>query len=279
MIWNPLTLAILVLLVYPVVILATLLLGETNMKIEVSKSFYLAAVIGCFFTWNHLPTVLSLVLPITAFVFLHEIGHAAVGAFWGFEVEKLVFGPMGGCVKYKRTEIMPRPLQWASMVLAGPAMNLLIAGLLFMCFGFDKTQATLSGFTKLGLDSPHVFTTWIIINVLSAVWNLLPFLAHDGNKLVLCSLIFCGVKRPMLFSHLASLGSGIVLYALAEIYKDSQLGLSGGVAGWMFGYSLMMFFAFMFSGGSKIGENGYDFEDAENKEEEEPASGEGQIAQ
>ncbi len=105
-------------------------------------------------------------------VLLHELAHAAVGLRLGMPVERVDLTVLGGATSLG---VEPRSAREQYLVsVSGPMVNLLLGGLF----------AAISGNT--GRDTVVHLVTGLIgaINVLLALYNLLPGLPLDGGQLV-----------------------------------------------------------------------------------------------
>jgi len=122
-------------------------------------------------------------------VILHELGHCLVALRYGIPVSEITLYPIGGIANIEKR---PTPPQELWIALAGPAVNLLIAGLLFLVVpisllrsvGLTFNVATLQGF-GVGL---------LAANLSLAAFNMVPAFPMDGGR-VLRSLLALAMKE------------------------------------------------------------------------------------
>jgi Zn-dependent protease len=121
-------------------------------------------------------------LGLFASVLLHEMAHALVGLRFGVRTLEIVMFPIGGISRLERS-LQPKEEVWIS--LAGPFMNLVLAGGLFG-IAVATHQAFPNKFSDLVNDlaqpSESVVARLGFANLLLALFNLLPAFPMDGGR-------------------------------------------------------------------------------------------------
>ena len=113
-----------------------------------------------------------LVLAVFACVVLHEFGHALAARKYGIGTQDIVLYPIGGVASLQR---MPKnPYQELVISVAGPAVNVVIAAVLF---GW------------MAIAAPAGFLGWFVfnlalINVGLVVFNMIPAFPMDGGRVL-----------------------------------------------------------------------------------------------
>jgi Zn-dependent protease/predicted transcriptional regulator len=120
-------------------------------------------------------------------VLLHEFGHALTAKAFGIGTRDITLLPIGGI---SHIEKMPdKPRQELAVTLAGPAVNVLIAGVLFLYLLVTKTWVPLE---QLSLMRGSLIERVLLANVSLLFFNLLPAFPMDGGR-ALRAVLACWV--------------------------------------------------------------------------------------
>ncbi len=116
-------------------------------------------------------------------VVLHELGHAAAARGYGVETHEIVLYPIGGVARLER---IPSGKAELVIALAGPAVNLLLAGALF--FVLLLTQSELPRSPEEVVSRAPVLLQLLIANLALFLFNLIPAFPMDGGRVLRASL-------------------------------------------------------------------------------------------
>lgn len=129
----------------------------------ISACLFLIAVFGC--------------------VYLHELGHAFAAKHYGIRTIDITILPIGGLARLERLPQVARQEFW--IALAGPAVNIVIALALGIGLVLRGDLAHLRG---ADVFRQNFLEQLVFINLILAVFNMLPALPMDGGR-VLRSLL------------------------------------------------------------------------------------------
>lgn len=120
-----------------------------------------------------------LILAVFTTVVLHEFGHALTARRFGIRTKDITLLPIGGIARLERMPDKPREQLLVSA--AGPAVNVLIALLLFGVLRVTHEPVVFEGIRH---TSGSFLTQLMWINVSLAVFNLLPGYPMDGGRIL-----------------------------------------------------------------------------------------------
>ena len=149
---------------------------------------------------------LLLVSSVFGLVVMHEMGHALAARRFGIGTRDVTLLPIGGVARLERNPGNPRQELW--IALAGPAVNLVLAGL----FGI-----------VLALTGGSFFAQLLAINLALFAFNMLPAFPMDGGRVLRALLARRMGQRPA--TEIAvSVGKGMaVLLGVAGLFWNPML--------------------------------------------------------
>ncbi|MDB4955356.1 MAG: Peptidase [Myxococcales bacterium] len=124
-------------------------------------------------------TAVGLLLVVAVFtaVLVHELGHAFVARRFGYRTRDIMLLPIGGIATLEQ---MPeKPTQELAVAVVGPAINLAIAGVIWIGITATGGQTSLGSVTSL---SGSFLAQLFWINIGLAAFNMVPAFPMDGGR-------------------------------------------------------------------------------------------------
>ncbi len=139
-------------------------------------------------------------------VVLHEYGHALMARKYGIKTLDITLYPIGGVA---RLASMPKePMQELWIALAGPAVNLAIAGILYMVGGFWSGSVAVE---TLAAPPTNIIGMLIWFNLVMVGFNMIPAFPMDGGR-----VLRAGLAKNMGYSRATQI-AGVIGQGVAVI--------------------------------------------------------------
>jgi Zn-dependent protease len=161
-------------------------------------------------------------------VVLHEFGHAFTAMRFGVPVRRVIVTFLGGIAVLE--SIPKRPIQEFLIAIAGPAVNVAIATVLWLTVGPPEDWGSFAMYTPA--DALRLL---LEANVILVIFNMIPAFPMDGGRML----------RALLATQMSYVRATFWAVTLAKVLL--VLGIAGSV--YIGRYRMAFIFLFIFSAG------------------------------
>ncbi|HXL14964.1 MAG TPA: site-2 protease family protein [Methylomirabilota bacterium] len=145
------------------------------------------------------------ILAVFGCIVLHEFGHALTGKRFGVMTRDITLLPIGGVARLDRIPRNPR--QEVTIALAGPLVNVVIAGALLL---YMRLAPGVYNFSDPGLFERSFTARLFMVNVFIVAFNLIPAFPMDGGR-VLRAILAMRLDYVRATRIAATVGQGMAL--------------------------------------------------------------------
>ncbi|MGE3246655.1 MAG: site-2 protease family protein [Beijerinckiaceae bacterium] len=163
-------------------------------------------------------------------VLLHEFGHIFAARHFGIPTPEVTLLPIGGVAMLQK--LPDRPMEQLLVAVAGPAVNVVIAIVLFAFMGASTDSSTMAqGLARIDDPSIGMVAKLAAANVFLVVFNMIPAFPMDGGRVLNALLAMRLGKRAairisarigqalaILFGFLGHFGNPLLIFIAIFVY-------------------------------------------------------------
>jgi Zn-dependent protease/CBS domain-containing protein len=182
-----------------------------GIDVYVHATFFMVVAWIALIHWNESQRLagviegVGFILVLFACVVAHEFGHALTAARFGIRTRDITLLPIGGLARLERMPDVPAQELWVA--LAGPAVNLVIA---IVLFGLLQASGLWQSIDRIGVTTGAFAERVMLANVVLAVFNLLPAFPMDGGR-ALRALLATRMEYTRATQRAALIGQGMAI--------------------------------------------------------------------
>jgi Zn-dependent protease/CBS domain-containing protein len=148
----------------------------------------------------------AFIMAVFVCVVLHEYGHALTARRYGIRTRDIILLPIGGVARLEK--LPTQPLQELAVALAGPAVNVIIAGFLYFWL---RITASFEPLQMMTITAGPFAERIMAVNLIMAVFNMIPAFPMDGGR-VLRAILATRKEYSRATQIAASIGQGVAVF-------------------------------------------------------------------
>jgi Zn-dependent protease len=182
-----------------------------GIDVYVHATFWMVIAWIALIHWNQSQSLAAVaegvgfILALFACVVAHEFGHALTAARYGIRTRDITLLPIGGLARLERIPDVPVQELWVA--LAGPAVNVGIAVLLF---AWLQASGAWQPVDRIGVTTGSFVERVMFANVILAAFNMLPAFPMDGGR-ALRALLATRMEYTRATQRAATVGQGMAI--------------------------------------------------------------------
>jgi Zn-dependent protease/predicted transcriptional regulator len=134
---------------------------------------------------------------------MHELGHALTAKKYNIKTIDITLLPIGGLARLER--LPEKPSEELVVALAGPLVNITLALITTLFITLPNTSEQMVSQLSNGVNSNNFFLNFFLVNIVLAIFNLIPAFPMDGGR-VLRALLSYKLERHVATKIAARIG-------------------------------------------------------------------------